>query len=166
MQLKCDFFFYWHSELNVVQSSRLYNVNKFKVCLIQDVSVPDASCEFFYYYCCLLQAVCVPAPSCECAWSKRSKLWICLFLLLPDPSCSSACRASTAFRMSTQRCLCLQSITLWALCVGGGRQAEGNTGSVKITFAHASHSHTLHIHTRTHTRQPFESCRIFACLSG
>ncbi len=44
----------------------------------------------------MLQAVSVPDPSRE----------FCLFLLLPDPNCSSVCRASTAFRMSTQMWLC------------------------------------------------------------
>jgi hypothetical protein len=54
------------------------------------------------------------------------------------------------------------------------RLAKGNTGSVKFTvthashshtlhihtrftFTHASHSHTLHTHTRTHTQQPFRT---------
>ncbi len=49
----------------------------------------------------------------------------------PQPS-ASACRASKAFRI-----LCLP---VWLRAT---------------PIASSSHSHTLHIHTRTHTRQPF-----------
>jgi len=171
MQLKCEFVcFYWHSELKVVQSSRIYNLNIFKVCLIQAVSVPDASCDIFLY-CCLLQAVPDPrGPNREFVC-----FYCCLIQAVPLPV--ELVRHSVCLHKGA--CVYSQLLCERYVWVVGVRLRP-------TPVASRSHSHTLPIHARfasthTHTRQPFrivphvvlvclakgslfDSCRIL-CLS-